>query len=223
MEIEQKIGYTFKNKQYINTALTHSSYANEAKKEGVAYNERLEFLGDSVLSLIVSHHLFTSFNMPEGDLTKIRASLVCETSLAIFARQIDLGKYLRLGKGEERMGGRERDSILADAFEAVIAAIYMDGGMEPARKFVMNFIHQALEKDIKVPFEDYKTHLQEIIQKNPEEILTYRLVEESGPDHDKKFVVQLYLNSNMIGVGEGRNKKAAEQMAAKQALELMGE
>lgn len=157
---------------------------------------------------------------PEGDLTKMRASSVCEKSLCGFAKQISLGDYLLLGRGEERTGGRERPSILADAFEALIAAIYLDGGMEQAKKFVLSFLTEPEEK--KQSFKDYKTTLQEIIQQNPEEKLEYALVGEEGPDHDKHFFVEVHLNSNVIGRGEGRSKKAAEQAAAREALELMG-
>lgn len=219
--LEKQIGYTFQNKSLIETALTHSSYANEMK-HGTKYNERLEFLGDAVLSIIVSDYLFNKFHLPEGELTKLRASLVCEKTLHLFAQHIALGDYLRLGRGEEMTGGRERPSICADAFEAVIAAIYLDGGIEAARSFVLPFAIGMLEEHA-TPFKDYKTLLQEIIQQNPEEKLQYVLVEESGPDHDKRFVVEVHLNSNVIGQGVGRSKKEAEQQAAQKALELMGE
>ena len=181
-------------------ALSHSSYANE-KRKGRNSNERLEFLGDSVLSIVVSQYLFEHFtHLPEGELTKIRASLVCEKSLYEFAKQIDLGEHILLGKGEENTGGRERVSILADAFEAVIAAVFLDGGLEAARRHILKFI----PKDI----DDRKVE--------------YKLVGQSGPDHNKAFKVQVRLNSNVIGTGIGRSKKEAEQMAAKEALELMG-
>lgn len=220
--LEKKLGYTFKNKALLLNALTHSSYANEAR-HGVTSNERLEFLGDSVLSIIVSNYLFNQFpNMPEGELTKLRASLVCEKSLCAFSRELELGKFLQLGKGEDKGGGRERDSILADAFEAVLAAIYLDGGMEIARKHVMNFVLRELKHTDDEVFKDYKTALQEIIQRNPEESVTYILTDEFGPDHDKQFTVEVHLNSNIIGTGKGKSKKQAEQMAAKQALHLMG-
>lgn len=220
--LEKKLGYTFKNKALLLNALTHSSYANEAR-HGVTSNERLEFLGDSVLSIIVSNYLFNQFpNMPEGELTKLRASLVCEKSLCAFSRELELGKFLQLGKGEDKGGGRERDSILADAFEAVLAAIYLDGGMEIARKHVMNFVLRELKHTDDEVFKDYKTALQEIIQRNPEESVTYILTDEFGPDHDKQFTVEVHLNSNVIGTGKGKSKKQAEQMAAKQALHLMG-
>lgn len=221
-ELEKAIGYRFRNKKFIETAVTHSSYANERGK-GAANNERQEFLGDAVLSIIVSDYLFKRYHLAEGDLTKLRATLVCEKSLCGFAGQIGLGGYLALGKGEEQTGGAQRPSILADAFEALIAAIYLDGGIEAATGFVLPFVTAALESEPEDGFRDYKTLLQEIVQQNPEENLGYVLAEESGPDHDKRFEVEVHLNSNVIGRGVGRSKKAAEQMAAKEALELMGE
>ena len=186
------------------------------------YNERQEFLGDAVLSIIVSDYLFNNYTVPEGDLTKLRAALVCERSLDVMANKIGLGDYLRLGHGEEMTGGRTRPSIIADAFEALIAAIYLDSGIESAREFVLPFVIEMLEHEDSLSFKDYKTILQEIIQQNPEEKLVYKLVGEKGPDHDKRFVVEVLLNSNVIGKGQGRSKKTAEQMAAKEALELMG-
>jgi ribonuclease-3 len=220
--LQKNLDYTFKNESLLLNALTHSSYANEAR-DGVTSNERLEFLGDSVLSVIVSDYIYKQFgNLPEGELTKLRASLVCEKSLCGFSRELDLGSFLCLGKGEEKGGGRERDSILADAFEAVLAAIYLDSDLETARKFVMNFILKELKHTDDEVFKDYKTALQEIIQRNPEEYVTYILTGESGPDHDKLFEVEVHLNSNVIGKGKGKSKKQAEQMAAKQALSLMG-
>lgn len=220
-KLEKTINYTFSNKQLITTALTHSSYKNE-QKSIFQDNERLEFLGDAVLSIIVADYIFKHKKVAEGELTKIRASLVCETALAQFASQISLGSFLLLGKGEEHNGGRERPSIVSDAFEAVIAAIYLDGGMEQASKFVLPFITDLVETATGADLHDYKTQLQEIIQQNPEEKVTYQLVEESGPDHDKEFVVHVLLNSNTIGKGRGKSKKAAEQAAAKEALNLMG-
>lgn len=219
---EKIIGYTFGNKQLLTQAMTHSSYANERKLPGGS-NERLEFLGDSVLSIVVSEYLYKHLtSVSEGELTKLRASLVCEKSLHVFAKQIDLGDYLLLGKGEENTGGRERPSILADAFEAVIAAIYLDGGMESARKHILRFIPDDLENGAKKAFSDFKTVLQEVVQKNPEEKVEYVLIGEEGPDHNKRFVVEVMLNSQVIGKGKGRSKKEAEQLAAKEALELMG-
>ncbi len=219
-ELEEKLHYHFQNPGLLQMALTHSSYANEAK-EKLSNNERLEFLGDAVLSIVVSDYLYQRFNVPEGDLTKLRSAIVCEKSLAKLSKEIGIGEFLLLGKGEEMMGGRERPSILCDAFEAVLAAIYLDGGMEQARAYLMPYVKEQLE--CYNNFKDYKTKLQEVIQQNPEEELGYVLVEESGPDHDKTFVVEVHLNSNVIGRGTGKSKKAAEQMAAKEALELMGE
>ena len=220
-EIQKEIGYKYKNIKLLEIALTHSSYANE-KGTGLRCNERLEFLGDSVLGFITAEYFFKNCkDVPEGDLTKLRASTVCEKSLYVFAKEINLGKYLMLGNGEANSGGRERASILADAFEAVIASLYLDGGIEVARKFVLRFVAKAIETH-KVSFEDYKTKLQEVIQKNPEEKLTYVLINESGPDHNKVFEVEVHLNSNVIGRGVGRTKKHAEQEAAREALELMG-
>lgn len=222
--LEKRLGYKFKDINLLKTALSHSSYANE-KKNGYHSNERLEFLGDSVLSIIVSDYIFKHYNdMPEGDLTRLRASLVCEKALCSFSRELELGNYLLLGKGEDKSGGRERDSILADAFEAVLAAIYIDGGIESARELALKFVSIELAHSSQDDsFKDYKTLLQEIIQRNPEESVSYFLTGESGPDHDKVFEVEVRLNSNVIGKGSGKNKKRAEQMAAKQALELMGE
>lgn len=220
-ELEGKLQYTFSDLTLLETALTHSSYANE-QGPGHKYNERLEFLGDSVLGFITADKFFHAFrDIPEGRLTKLRASTVCEESLYEFAKQIDLGSYLLLGKGEEKNGGRDRASIVSDAFEAVIAAIYLDGSIEPAREFVLRFVMTAVEEKT-ITFKDYKTQLQEIIQKNPEEQLQYVLSGESGPDHDKRFEVEVHLNSNVIGKGIGRTKKQAEQEAAREALSLMG-
>ena len=213
--------YQFRNPAFLEVALTHSSYANEVKHQ-IKYNERQEFLGDAVLSIIVSDYLFNNYTVPEGELTKLRAAIVCEKSLDVMANKIGLGQYLRLGHGEELTGGRTRPSIIADAFEALIAAIYLDSGIESARKFVLPFVTEMLEHEDSLSFKDYKTILQEIIQQNPEEKLVYKLVGEKGPDHDKRFLVDVMLNSNVIGRGEGRSKKNAEQMAAKEALELMG-
>lgn len=221
--LEEKLGYKFRNIKFLETGVTHSSFSNETK-EHVPYNERQEFLGDAVLSIIVSDYIFENYTkLPEGELTKLRASLVCEKSLCGFSNELELGSFLRLGHGEELMGGRERPSILADAFEAVLAAVYLDGGIEPATEIVLRFIKVALEHVENAPFKDYKTLLQEIIQKNPEERLSYVLVGESGPDHDKRFEVDVMLNSNVIGHGIGKSKKSAEQHAAKEALELMGQ
>lgn len=219
--LEKRIGYKFKNQNYLMEALTHSTFAYE-RDNGTKCNERLEFLGDAVLSAISAEFLFNKYpDMPEGQLTKLRASLVCTESLSTFARKIDLGKALLLGKGEANTGGADRPSNLENAFEALIAAIYLDGGMECARTFVLGFLNEALESH-NINFKDYKTTLQEVVQKNPGENVTYVLVGESGPDHNKEFVMEVHLNSNVIGVGKGRSKKSAEQAAAKEALELMG-
>ena len=221
-EFEQILGITFRNKELLYEALSHSSYANEKKKQRRS-NERLEFLGDSVLSIVVSQYLFQNYpDLPEGELTKIRAALVCEKSLHRFALQIRLGEFLLLGKGETHTGGRERPSILADAFEAVIAAIYLDAGLEIARAHILRFIPKNIPENRSMLFGDYKTALQEVVQKNPEEKVEYLLIDESGPDHSKTFAVEVCLNSNVIGRGKGRSTKEAEQMAAKEALELMG-
>ena len=217
VEFEKNIHYTFNDKELLRTALTHSSYANE-KKGKIRFNERLEFWGDAVLQLITSEKLFKENpNMPEGKMSKQRAALVCEDALAGYAHEINLGDYLNLGKGEETTGGRKRPSILSDAFEAVIGAIFLDGGMEPAKKFVLHFVDAA-----HLSLQDYKTLLQEIIQQNPGEKLSYVVTEESGPDHDKQFTMEVHLNSNVIGKGTGKSKKHAEQAAAKEALALMG-
>lgn len=220
-ELQQKLGYKFKNEAILLRAISHSSYVNENHDVCKESNERLEFLGDSVLGFITAENFFKNYtDFPEGDLTKLRAAMVCEKSLASFARQIQLGKYLLLGKGEVVTGGRERPSIQADAFEAVIAAIYLDGGMDEARKFVLKYIDEAIKKHRSV--KDYKTMLQEVVQRNPGEIVEYVLVGETGPDHDKRFEVEVHLNSNVIGKGIGKSKKGAEQEAAREALELMG-
>ena len=219
---EEILGYKFKNIKLLENALTHSSYANEVHST-LGSNERLEFLGDSVLSIIVSEYLYKNYKkLPEGELTKLRASLVCEKTLCMFSKQLSVGDYILLGKGEANNHGNERASILADAFEAILAAIFLDGGIEVAKNHVLKFIIPELENGEYDLFIDYKTALQEIIQRNPEERLTYVLVDESGPDHDKRFTVEVHLNSNIIGTGIGKSKKQAEQEAAHQALNLMG-
>jgi ribonuclease-3 len=220
-KFENIISYNFKNKQYILEALTHSSYSNENKS--YAFNERLEFLGDSVLGIIISDYLFKNeTELPEGELTKLRANIVCEESLSEVSKKIELGTHMLLGKGEEATGGRERVSILADAVEAVIAAIYLDGGIESARKFVLTQMDEIIQDSIKGRiFRDYKAHLQEVIQSQGETNIIYDLVEEIGPDHNKKFVMQVKLNDEVLGTGEGKSKKEAEQSAAKQALRRM--
>lgn len=221
-ELEEKLGYTFQHSQYIQTALTHSSYANEVRG-GEKSNERLEFLGDSILGAVVADYIFRNCtSMPEGELTKLKASLVCEKALCGFSRELGVGDYLRLSRGEQNSGGRTRSSILADAFEAIIAAIYLDGGMEEARKFILRFTVPLMNAPRPKAFRDYKTVLQEIVQQNPEEHIEYVLVGESGPDHNKHFVMEVHLNHNVIGKGGGHSKKEAEQQAAREALELMG-
>ncbi|MGN1467188.1 MAG: ribonuclease III [Ruminococcus sp.] len=222
-DLQKSINYQFKDKNLLQEALTHSSYANEQKSKNIKCNERLEFLGDSVLSIVVSEYIYRKCpDFPEGDLTKLRASLVCEESLYKFAKKINLGSYLILSKGEQHNKGAQRPSILSDAFEAVIAAIYLDGGKKPAEDFILSFVIPEIKNYKKHPAKDYKTTLQEIIQKNPGEMLEYVLVGESGPDHNKHFVVEVHLNSNVIGKGGGKSKKQAEQQAAREALELMG-
>ena len=218
-EFEEIIGYEFKNPALLGEALTHSSYVNGKHNS----NERLEFLGDSVLSVVVSKYLFLSLDVPEGKLTKIRSKLVCEDSLYEFAKKIRLGENIKLGKGEENTGGRDRRSILADAFEALIAAIYLDGGLEAAREFILPFM-PSIEtiKSGKLMFGDYKTILQEIIQKNPEERVVYQISEEHGAAHNKTFTANVLLNGQVIGSGSGGSKKEAEQAAAKEAIKLMG-
>lgn len=218
----ETIGYTFHDPSLLENALTHSSYANEGNR-GLQSNERLEFLGDSVLGFITADWLFKNDPSPEGDLTKQRAALVCEKALCAYAKKIGLGDCLLLGRGERLNGGAERSSILADAFEAVLAAIYLDGGLEPVKTFLMPFIDaESASLQCHPQFKDYKTVLQEIVQQNPEEQLEYELKGESGPDHNKQFIYEVHLNSNVIGVGRGRSKKEAEQQAAREALKLMG-
>ncbi len=211
-DLEAAIGYQFHNISLLQNALTHSSYANERWHNSLLSNERLEFLGDSVLGFITAEYYYTHFKAyPEGDLTKLRAAMVCEKSLCVFARELKLGDYLLLGKGEICTGGRERPSILADAFEALIAAIYLDGGMDEAKRFVLGFVRKAANAP--VPFHDYKTKLQEIIQKNPEESVEYVHVGESGPDHDKCFTVEVHLNSNVIGKGTGKSCRVCSKFS----------
>lgn len=212
-EFQKIIGYQFKNKNLLRQALTHSSFANEKHMHKLSDNERLEFLGDAVLELISSEYLYKNYpKSPEGDLTKLRASIVCEPTLALCTKELDLGKYIFLGKGEDMTGGRKRKSILSDALEAVIGAIYIDGGFANAKEFILRFILTDIEH--KQLFYDSKTILQEIVQAEFKEELIYCLVKEEGPDHDKIFVVEAYIGDKMIGTGEGRTKKSAEQEAA---------
>ena len=219
-ELQDKIGYKFTEEKLLRQAVTHSSFANEKHLKKHSDNERLEFLGDAVLEIVSSEFLYKNYpKKSEGDLTKFRASLVCEPTLALCTREIDLGKYLYLGKGEDLNGGRMRNSILSDALEAVIGAIYLDGGFENAKKFIHRFILTDIEH--KKLFYDCKTSLQEVIQGHYEEELNYRLVSEEGPDHDKKFSVEARIGEKVIGRGIGHTKKAAEQEAAYQALLLL--
>jgi ribonuclease-3 len=220
-DLMNAINYNFRNPTLLERALTHSSYANE-RRNPIPSNERLEFLGDSVLGLVTAVYLFNKENWAEGELTRLRSSLVCEKALFSYAQKLNLGSFILLGKGEQRTGGATRPSILADAFEALIAAIFLDGGIESARNFLLPFLEDELSNQKSQRFNDYKTTLQEIIQQNPEEHLDYVLVGESGPDHNKTFTVEVHLNSNVIGTGRGRSKKEAEQQAARQALKLMG-
>ena len=215
--LEQIIGYTFRNKKLLKQALTHSSYANEKKLGKLGCNERLEFLGDAVLELVSSDVLYAKFpQIPEGELTKKRASLVCEPSLAYCARQFDLPKYLLLGRGEDMTGGRMRDSIVSDATEALLGAIYLDGGFEKAREFVLKFILNDMEH--KQLFYDSKTILQELVQEKGRQTVEYVLTKETGPDHNKQFSVDVLINGTPAGSGTGHTKKAAEQAAAYQAI-----
>ena len=215
--LEQIIGYTFRNKKLLKQALTHSSYANEKKLGKLGCNERLEFLGDAVLELVSSDVLYTKFpQIPEGKLKKKRASLVCEPSLAYCARQFDLPKYLLLGRGEDMTGGRMRDSIVSDATEALLGAIYLDGGFEKAREFVLKFILNDMEH--KQLFYDSKTILQELVQEKGRQTVEYVLTKETGPDHNKQFSVDVLINGTPAGSGTGHTKKAAEQAAAYQAI-----
>ena len=219
--LEETIGYSFRNKGYVLEALRHSSYANENRQNGICSNERLEFLGDSVLSLVTSSYLFALFSeQPEGDLTKIRADLVCTRSLSHFARSIHLGDYLLLGHGQELVGGRDQNKILEDAFEALLAAIYLDS--DKNLDVVAAFLNPILEKEVSTllseqPIMDPKSHLQEIVQE-AKGLLSYEIVSESGPDHDKHYVCEVKIDNNVMGRGEGSSKKKAEIKAAEDAL-----
>ena len=216
-ELQEKIGYRFKDKNLLRQALTHSSFANEQKINKLKNYERLEFLGDAVLELVSSEFLFNENpDMPEGQLTKLRASMVCEPALAYCAKDIDIGSYILLGKGEEATGGRKRDSITSDVMEAIIGAIFLDGGLENAKKHIYRFILSDLEH--KILFLDSKTILQEVVQSDYSEELQYVVVAEEGPDHDKSFVVKAMIGEKEIGMGKGKTKKAAEQQAAYDAL-----
>lgn len=218
-EFEKKIGYAFKNKEYLKTALTHSSYANERH---VACNERLEFLGDSVLSLIVSENLYLAMEKNEGDLSRTRASLVCENGLYELSKKIDLASYLRLGRGEEQSGGRNRPSLVSDAFEALLAAIFLDSDFETAKAWLLKLMKEELKAAAgKSNFGDYKTMLQEHTQKGTKGRVRYHVISESGPDHDKSFVCEVTIDGRKVAEGAGKTKKEAEQQAAKSALEIL--
>ncbi len=218
-DLEDAIGYRFRNITYLQNALAHSSYANERWHNSLMSNERLEFLGDSILGMVVAKHLYQNFpDRPEGELTRMRADMVCETSLARVADQVGLGKHLLLGHGEEQGGGRARPSILADAVESVIAASFLDGGMEAAESIIQRFILCNVPVT-KLQNKDYKTALQELVQQRKNQVLTYRLVGESGPDHDKQFTVEVSLNDKAVGRGIGSSKKRAEQDSARAAIE----
>lgn len=220
--LEAKLGYAFHDRRLLENALMHSSYANENRARGYTSNERLEFLGDSVLGMVTATRLYHLYpDMPEGKMSRLRAELVCEQSLHAVALELNLGDYIRLGHGEARNGGRERPSILADAVEAVIAAMYLDGGLEPARRFIFDHILTGLAEGQMHHVTDYKTDLQERVQRKPGQTLEYTLISESGPDHNKTFTMNVLLNGQEIGQGSGRTKKEAEQAAAKCALERM--
>ena len=219
-ELENKLEYRFHDRALLLTALSHSSYANENKNAGMSSNERLEFLGDSVLGQVVASHLYLSYpKMPEGQMTRFRAELVCEQSLYEVARSLDLREYIKLGKGEENTGGRDRESILADAVEAIIAALFLDGGLQEAKQFIDKYILAGTDFADSHQMSDYKTALQEYVQRKSGQSLNYVLLSESGPDHNKSFTMQVQLNDKPIGMGQGRTKKEAEQFAAKNGLE----
>jgi len=220
-DLETALGYKFQNITLLQNALTHSSYANERWHNSLLSNERLEFLGDSILGMAVAAYLYHNFpDRPEGDLTRMRADMVCETSLALIANRLGLGQHLLLGHGEERFGGRTRPSILADAVESVIAAAYLDGGIDAAKGIITRFVLCNVPTT-KMQNTDYKTALQELVQQKKNQTLCYRLVGESGPDHDKVFSAQVLLNDQVIGEGTGSSKKRAEQDAARVALEQL--
>ena len=218
--LEEKLGYSFQNRALLENALTHSSCANESRGK-LQSNERLEFLGDSILGMVVADHLYRNHpDLPEGVLTRTRAALVCEDSLVVVAEELGLGQYLRLGKGEEAGGGRNRPSIRADAVEAILAAVYLDGGIGSARKIIQKYILSREVAGLTKP-RDYKTALQELVQRESGQVLAYRLTGEEGPDHNKRFFVEVTLNGKSVGQGSGRSKKEAEQMAAKAAIEVL--
>lgn len=222
-ELEKKLNYTFRDKGLLSEALSHSSYANEHRSAHLNSNERLEFLGDSVLGFVTAEYLFANHpDLPEGDLTRIRAALVCEQSLYEVAQKLGLGQFLKLGRGEEAGGGRERTSILADATEAVFAAVYLDGGIGEASALIHRVLLDAeREEVVEERRRDYKTALQELVQRQADQVLSYRMVGEQGPDHAKIFMAEVLLNGEPFGSGSGRSKKEAEQAAARSALEVL--
>ena len=222
--LEEKLGYQFRDRRLLENALTHSSFANEHHMGAVGSNERLEFLGDSVLGMVVADDLFHRYaRLPEGELTRMRAQLVCETSLARVARELELGSALRLGKGEESCGGRERPSIIADAVEAVLAAVYLDSGsIREPRRIIRHFLLEHVD-EVRELVRDHKTRLQELVQRRSGQVLSYHMVSQSGPDHNKSFEMEVRLNGVAIGSGSGRSKKEAEQMAARAAIAKLGE
>ena len=216
--LQKKLGYRFRNQSLLRAALTHSSFANENKKTGILSNERLEFLGDSVLGMKVAELIFSGNpDMPEGQMTRLRADLVCEKSLAALAATLNLGDYLLLGRGEDKGGGRRRPSILADALEAVLAAVFLDGGFKPVERFIVNYMGSRINPRI-LENTDYKTSLQEAVQEKAGNTLSYHVTDENGPDHMKIYTVEVQLNGRFIGQGEGKSKKEAEQAAARAAL-----
>ena len=220
-DLELAIGYQFKNITLLQNALAHSSFANERWHDSLMSNERLEFLGDSILGMVVAEHLYRNYpDRPEGELTRMRADMVCEVSLAKVAGLLGLGQHMMLGHGEEQGGGKNRPSILADAVESVIAAMFLDGGMEPAKTFIAKFILCNVPEK-RLSNADYKTALQELVQQKKNQILTYALVGEAGPDHDKRFTVAVSLNGKVVGEGIGSSKKRAEQEAARGAIEAL--
>ena len=222
-EFQKIIGFDFNNAELLNIALTHSSYANENKSRKNTNNERLEFLGDSILSLIVSNHIFTNYEeLPEGEMTKIRAGVVCEQALKEVADQLEIGRFIKLGKGEELTGGRKRSSLLSDAFEAIVGAIYLDKGYDQAETFVLKNLLNLIVGCAKARgILDYKTRLQEVLQKKGEAKITYEVISESGPDHEKEFSVQVKCNDKILGLAKGKSKKEAEQVAASIALSIV--
>lgn len=221
--LEKVIGYTYKDKGHLHLAVSHSSYAHESRNAKLQSNERLEFLGDAVLNITISEHLYKEYpHLAEGELTKARASIVCESSLVKCANRIGLGNYLLLGKGEELSGGRERTSILSDAFEALIGSIYLDGGMERAKAFILTSLEDQIVQYVQgLATGDFKTLLQEMVQKSGDRKVSYEIIDEKGPDHNKVFVSQIRVGTEVMGTGEGRSKKEAEQNAARKALDSM--